>query len=340
MPQRNLSSVTRGQKAEIMIDLSIVIVNWNVADLLDACLQSIVAGPVNILSPGEDGDPDSDVLQVEILVVDSASTDHSLDVLAQYPAVHVLAQPTNVGFTRGNNLALQQARGRHLLLLNPDTEVVGDALAVLVAYLDAHPDVGMVGPHTLNTDGSTQSTRRLFPTFVTALFESTWLQGLAPRGVLARYTMADSPDDGVFDVGWMQGSALMARRAVYEEIGGLDEGYVMYSEEMDWCKRAAQAGWRRVYVGDARIVHHGGKSSDQVVAQRHIYFQQSKVRYFRKHHGRLAGESLRLYLLAQYGWQMVLEGAKGVLGHKRSLRQARVAAYREVLKTGLRSEQQ
>lgn len=321
-----------------MIDLSIVIVNWNVADLLDACLRSIVAGPVEIVGPNEAGDPASQRLQVEVLVVDSASTDHSLDVLAGYPTVHVLAQTENIGFTRGNNAALRLARGRHLLLLNPDTEVIGDALPVLVDYLDANPGVGLVGPHTLNSDGTTQSTRRQFPTFVTALFESTWLQGLAPRRLLDRYMMTDAPDDETFDVGWMQGSALMARREVYEQIGGLDEGYVMYSEEMDWCKRAAEAGWRRVYVGDAQIVHHGGKSSDQVMAQRHIYFQQSKVRYFRKHHGMLAGESLRLYLLAQYIWQIVLEGGKGMLGHKRALRQARVAAYREVLKTGLRTE--
>jgi len=173
---------------------------------------------------------------------------------------------------------------------------------------------------------------------VTALFESTWLQRYAPPGVLRRYTLSDRPDDGTYDVGWMQGSALMARREVYEQIGGLDEGYIMYSEEMDWCHRARDAGWRRVYVGAARIVHHGGKSSDQVVARRHIYFQQSKVRYFRKFHGRLAGEALRVYLLALYAWQLGLEWLKGRLGHRPELRRERVAAYREVLRSGLRSE--
>ena len=89
----------------------------------------------------------------------------------------------------------------------------------------------------------------------------------------------------------------MFRREVYAQIGGLDEGFVMFSEEMDWCKRSFDAGWRLVYVGAAQITHHGGKSTDQVVARRHIYFQQSKVRYFKKHHGRTVGEVLRWYLL-------------------------------------------
>jgi N-acetylglucosaminyl-diphospho-decaprenol L-rhamnosyltransferase len=307
-----------------MIDVSILIVNWNVADLLDACLGSIVNGPVRIAGPGQDAESQAGRLAVEIIVVENASTDHS--------------QAENLGFTRGNNVGLKAAAGRHILLLNPDTEVIGDALLVLAAYLDEHPDVGIVGPRTLNTDGSTQSTRREFPTLLTALFESTWLQRWAPQAVLRHFYMEDFPDDGTFDVGWVQGSALMARREVYNQIGGLDEGYIMFSEELDWCRRAAEAGWRRVYVGAARIMHHGGKSTDQVVAQRHIYFQGSKVRYFRKHHGVLASEALRLSLLAQYVWQLGLEWAKGWLGHRPGLRRERVAAYLAVLRSGLRTE--
>jgi N-acetylglucosaminyl-diphospho-decaprenol L-rhamnosyltransferase len=320
-----------------MVDLSIIIVNWNVADLLDACLRSIIEGPVQVAA-GDTAHPDQDNLAVEVLVVDSASTDHSLQVLARYPQVKVLAQSENVGFTRGNNLALREATGRYVMLLNPDTEVIGDALAVLVRYLDRHPGVGIVGPHTLNTDGTTQSTRRRFPSLLIAMFESTWLQRWAPSKVLRHYYMSDCPDNEIFDVGWVQGSALVARRKVYEEIGGLDEGYVMYSEEMDWCKRANDAGWRSVYVGTAQITHHGGRSSDQIVARRHIYFQQSKVRYFRKHYGAIFGELLRAYLLVLYAWQLGLEWLKGLLGHKRAMRRERVAAYLEVLRSGLRPE--
>jgi N-acetylglucosaminyl-diphospho-decaprenol L-rhamnosyltransferase len=321
-----------------MVDLSIVIVSWNVADLLAACLDSILASGVTLVGPDSETTGSAGDLTVEVIVVDSASTDATLAVLAGYPDVQVLAQTDNVGFTRGNNIGLAVARGRHLMLLNPDTEVHDGALQTLVAYLDAHPAVGVVGPHTYNTDGTTQSTRRRFPTLVTALFESTWLEKLAPPGVLKRFYMQDTPDEGTFEVGWMQGSALVVRRAVYDQIGGLDEGYIMFAEEMDWCKRTHDAGWALVYVGDAHITHHGGKSTDQVVAQRHIYFQQSKVYYFHKHHGALVGEYLRVYLLTQYVWQLALEWLKGRLGHKPEMRRERVDAYCAVLKSGLRRE--
>ena len=303
------------------MDLTIIIVSWNVADLLAACLQSI-------------GSPSG----VEIIVVDSASTDSSVSrVRERFSHVNLLAQAENAGFTRGNNIGLQAAQGRYLMLLNPDTEVVADALQQMVAYLDANPGVGILGPHTLNTDGSAQSTRRRFPTLATAFFESTWLQSFAPKSLLDRYYVADAPDDAVVDVDWVQGSALIARREVYEQIGSLDEGYVMYSEEMDWCKRAKNAGWRVVYLGTARIVHHGGKSSDQVVARRQIYFQQSKLRYFRKYHGGLAAQTLRVFLLLTYAWQLALEAVKSLLGHKRAMRQERIQAYWQVLRSGLRA---
>jgi N-acetylglucosaminyl-diphospho-decaprenol L-rhamnosyltransferase len=305
-----------------MVDLSIIIVSWNVADLLVSCLESIRRHS----SPS-----------MEIIVVDSASSDGTPDLLqTRYPDVKLLAQSENVGFTRGNNIGLRAAQGKYLLLLNPDTEIIGDALARMTDYLDAHPQVGIIGPHTLNSDGSHQPTRRRFPTLTTAIFESTWLQGYAPQSLLDRYYVRDLSDDGTYEVDWVQGSALMARREVYEQIGGLDEGYVMYSEELDWCKRAKQAGWRVVYLGSAKITHHGGKSSEQAGARRHIHFQQSKLRYFRKYHGALAAQALRLFLLASYGLQLAQEWLKGALGHKRALRQERVRAYWQVLRSGLK----
>ncbi|MEL7236878.1 MAG: glycosyltransferase family 2 protein, partial [Chloroflexota bacterium] len=157
-----------------MVDLSIIIVNWNVADLLAACLDSIAA---------HTGD-----LSLEVIVVDSASSDGSVDMLREhYPHVTLLAQTENVGFTRGNNIGLEIEKGRHLLLLNPDTDVIDGMLTQMVTYLDAHPDVGIVGPHTLNTDGTTQSSRRRFPTVATGFLESTWLQPFAPQSLLDQY---------------------------------------------------------------------------------------------------------------------------------------------------------
>ncbi|MCU0513596.1 MAG: glycosyltransferase family 2 protein [Anaerolineae bacterium] len=313
------------------MDLSIIIVSWNVADLLSACLDSLLAAPVSLgaAQPGR--------LQVEIIVVDSASQDDTVARLrARYPQVRLLAQTENVGYTRGNNIGLAAAQGRYLLLLNPDTEIIGAALAQMAACLDAHPQVGIVGPHTLNSDGSHQSTRRRFLTRPLAFFESTWLQPYAPPALLARYYVQDAPDEAVLPVDWVQGSALMARREVYAQIGGLDEGYVMFFEETDWCQRAKQAGWQVLYLGTARIIHHGGKSTDQAGARRHIHFQESKLRYCRKYFGRGFAAALRLFLLLQYAWQMVREGVRYLVGHKRPLRRQRLAIYWQVLRSGLR----
>lgn len=302
--------------------LSILIVNWNVRDLLRECLRSIERGRGG--------------LAVEVIVVDSASSDDSVAmVAAEFPWVTLLPQADNVGFPRGNNIALARARGDALLLLNPDTVIRGDALPVLVAYLAAHPDVGAVGPQLLNPDGSVQSSRRRFPTLATGFLESTWLEGLAP-GVLRRYYALDLPDDATADVDWLTGACILVPRAVYERVGGLDEGYYMYSEELDWCRRIRAAGWRVVYLPTAQVVHHVGKSSEQAVTARHINFQRAKLRYFRKYHGRAAAAALRLFLLANYGWQLLLEAAKGALGNKPELRRQRVRAYRDVLRSGLR----
>ena len=195
----------------------------------------------------------------------------------------------------------------------------------------------MVGPQLLYPDGSVQSSRRRFPTLATGFLLVHWLQPYAHRRVLERYEFLDQPDDIVQDVDWLYGAALMARREAVEQVGPMDEGYFMYSEELDWCRMFRDAGWRVVYLPAAQIVHYEGKSSEQVVTSRHIYFQTSKVRYFRKHHGRIAGEALRWFLLGNYAWQLGLEGAKWLLGHKRPLRAERIASYWQVIRSGLRS---
>ncbi len=309
-----------------MARLSIIIVNWNVRELLDRCLASIFAAD---LAPGS----------FEIIVVDSASADDSVAMVRQkYPAVRLLAQERNVGFTRGNNIGLAQAQGDFLLLLNPDTEVRPDALGAMLDYLLANPAVGIVGPHTLNSDGSHQSSRRRFPSLMTGIFESSWLAAAAPARIERDYRMLETDDDDIMLVDWVQGSALMLRRELYRDIGGMDEAYVMYSEELDYCRRAKHAGWQVAYHGGAVIAHHGGKSSEQVAAQTLIHFHTSKLRYFRKHHGFGQYVFLRAILLLQFAWQLALESVKGALGHKRELRAERVRQYWRVLQSGLSAE--
>jgi N-acetylglucosaminyl-diphospho-decaprenol L-rhamnosyltransferase len=304
--------------------LSAIIVSWNVRDLLQRALTSVYASWGN--QPG-----------LEVIVVDNASHDDSVAMLrTDFPDVQVIANAENRGFTGGNNQGLATATGDFLLLLNPDTEIVEDALPRLVDYIRAHPEVGMVGPQLLNPDGSVQSSRRHFPTLPVLFLESTWLEKLAPRRWLCHYYAQEQPDDAIQDVDWITGAAMLARREAVAQVGGMDESFFMYSEELDWCRRIRGAGWRIVYFPGARIVHHEGKSSEQVVPVRHIYFQSSKVRYTRKYYGTAIAEILRLWLLAQYVWQIGIEGAKWLIGHRRDMRAARIAAYRQVLKNKLR----
>jgi N-acetylglucosaminyl-diphospho-decaprenol L-rhamnosyltransferase len=304
-------------------DVSIIIVSWNVAELLEACLNSVY-----------DNTPD---LSLEVIVVDSASSDNTVAMVTEkFPQVQMLAQSENVGFTRGNNIGLDVATGKYLFLLNPDTVILGDTIRQMMMYLDNHAQMGIVGPHTLNSDMTHQSTRRRFPTVGTAFFESTWLEGIAPRGLLNRYYVRDVADDAVADVDWVQGSALMARREVYEQIGGLDVGYIMFWEELDWCKRAKLAGWGVGYLGTSTIIHHGGKSTDQAGARKHIHFQESKLRYYKKFFGGGFALLLRIFLLLNYVWQIMVEGSKALLGSKRTMRRERIQVYWQVLRSGLK----
>ena len=258
-------------------------------------------------------------------------------VRQDFPNVRLIANEDNRGFPAANNQGIAIAKGRYILLLNPDTEVLDDALVALVAFADAHPDVAVLGPQLLNPDGTVQSSRRRFPTPLTALFESTWLEPYAPDRLVDRYRVSDQPDDVIQDVDWVTGAAMLARQEAVGEVGLLDEGFFMYSEELDWCKRFREAGWRVVYLPEAQIMHHVGKSSEQVIAARHVHFQTSKVRYFRKYHGVAVAGVLRWFLLANYVWQIALEGTKWLLGHKRPLRAQRITAYRQVLGSGLRT---
>ncbi len=320
-----------------MVDLSVIIVSWHVRDLLRRCLQSVVTGAQ--LSPEEDAYRIGD-WEVEILVVDNASTDGSPEMVRdEFPHVHLVANNENRGFTAANNQGLTLSRGRYLLLLNPDAEIVGDALTTMLDYAEANKDVGALGPRLLNPDGSTQSSRRRFPTFGTALVESTLVQEWwQDNQILRRYYMADTADDAVQRVDWVVGACLLVRRQAFEQVGGLDEEFFMYSEELDWCRRIKAAGWGIVYLPTAAIIHHEGKSSEQVVPARHIYFQSSKVRYFRKHHGAFQAEALRWFLLLTYAYQVAREALKWLIGHKRSLRAERVRAYVQVLRSGLRGK--
>ncbi len=332
--------------------LSIIIVSWNVRELLDACLQSIarVSQP---LGAGEDTlrlfGPRDQTSMLEVIVVDNASEDGTAThVSAQFSWVRLVTSDRNLGFTAGNNLGYAESSGRFVYFLNPDTELVsndeqGDSLWQLYIALRDAEGVGMAGPQLRYADGSVQSSARRFPTRLTGFFESTWL-GRAWSGNpwAQRLHMDDWRVDFTHDVDWLVGAAMLARRTALEEVrmpdlaGPFDEGFFMYSEEVDLCYRLKRAGWRIIYASDVRVIHYEGRSSEQVVAARHIHFNTSKVRYYGKVFGRGWAGLLRRYLLLEFRGQLWLERFKRLLRSQPELRQQRIVAYKAVLASRLR----
>ena len=291
-------------------DLSVVTVGHNTGELLRACLSSL---------------PSSGAA-MEVLVVDAGSTDGTAELVGrEFPTVRLLATDQNLGFTRGNNRALRIARGRHLLLLNPDTAVRPGALAAMLAFLDAHPDVGVVGPQLRFPDGTIQPSRHRFPGRLTAFVDGTVLERWLGRSrLLDSFYLRDRGDDQRQDVDWLRGACLMVRREAAASAGLFDERFFMYSEEVDLCRRIRAAGWRIVYLPSAVVVHHEGKSSQQNPVARDIHFHDSRVRYYQKHLGRGWALALRLAVLGHFLFLAAEEAGKLLLGHRPALRRQRL----------------
>jgi len=244
------------------IDVSIIIVNWNTRDLVTQCLQSVYDSIAK--------------LNFEIILVDNASTDDTVETVhCKFPQVRLIENTENVGFARANNEAIRISHGRYVLLLNSDTIVQVNALDALVCFADRHPEAGIVGCRLLNTNGSVQPSWAQFPT--------VWSEILGQNFRKWR----PLADGSAYDVDWVGGACLLARREAIDEIGLLDEGFFMYSEETDWCYRMVKLGWRVYYFPGAEVIHLGGGSSCQASERMATQLYKSKLRFFRKHYGAL-----------------------------------------------------
>jgi N-acetylglucosaminyl-diphospho-decaprenol L-rhamnosyltransferase len=307
-----------------MLELSVSVISYRTPALLKACLDALGAQRA--------------LLDMEVTVVDNAPGDGSAEMVAsQFPWVRVLRNSRNVGFGAAHNQALRDATSRFWLVLNSDAVPAPGALRVLVDFLDQHPRVAVAGPKLRYPDGAVQASRRRFPTVATLFAESTQLQRLWPRNpVLQRYYVADRPDDLPQDVDWLVGACLCVRAAAAAEVGLFDEGFFMYSEELDWCRRFRTAGWRVAYVPSAEVVHLEGASSRQDLAARDRLFQASKLRYARKWHGRWIARALRTYLVIEYVARAAEESLKLALGSQVPRRRARLRTIGSGLRATLR----
>jgi len=252
--------------------LSIVIVSYNTEKLLKSCLESVYAG--------SNGTP------LDIWVVDNNSRDHSVaTVKSLFPRVKVIENPSNVGFSRANNMVVSQSRSDYILLLNPDTVIIGDAIERVVKFMRGHPEVGIAGCKVLNRDGTLQlACRRSIPTPQVAFYRLTGLSKLFPRSrLVAKYNMTYENPDQTHEVDAVSGAFLMIRRKVVEQIGLLDERFFMYGEELDWCLRAKRAGWAVVYYPGAEIVHYKGESTKYNSRKAAVEFYRAMYLFHKKH---------------------------------------------------------
>lgn len=277
-----------------MPELAVVIVSWNVRDLLAACLRSLFA------------DVQQSGLAAQVWVVDNGSADGTPDMVAEtFPAVHLIANQENLGFVRANNRALRKLQGsekrtpKYVWLLNPDTEVLPGATAALLSALTADPQVGMVGPKLVYADGSLQHSAFRFPGLIQLLFDlfplparlyDTPLNGRYPRRLY----------EGVrpFRVDFPLGASMMVKSAAIADVGLMDESFFMYCEEIDWCWRMRKASWHITCVPAARVVHHAGQSSGQVRIPSFINLWTSRAHLYARHHRPLTRRLARILVRA------------------------------------------
>jgi len=231
---------------------------------------------------------------IEVIVVDNASTDGTMEMVRQrFPSVRLISRDKNEGYARSNNVGLAIARGRYLLLLNSDTEVIPGALAEMISFMDAHPAVGACGPMLLNADGSLQPSGRALPTLWSVFLDMSKLYRLWKSDL---YRELDRDYTKPTIAGEISGAALFVRRACYEQCGGLDPTFFAYYEDVDWCKRIGDAGWSVAYVPSAQITHLWKRTSRQVSERAYRAGQDSLRYYFYKHHGRTAAWMIQMML--------------------------------------------
>jgi GT2 family glycosyltransferase len=268
------------------VDVSVVIVTYNVREFLEQALRSVERASAG--------------LEVETWVVDNDSADGSVEMVRErFPDVRLIANEENVGFATANNQAIREAAGRYVLVLNPDTILQEDTLRRLVAFMDAHPDAGAAGCRILNPDGTfAPESRRAFPTPAVAFYRISGLSKLFPQSpTFGRYNLTYLPVDEVCEVDALSGSCMMVRKDAvlpapeadgpatprHGAAGLFDEDFFMYGEDLDWCYRIQQAGWRIYYTPDTQIVHYKGESTKKGDLRYVLLFYGAMLRFVEKH---------------------------------------------------------
>jgi len=271
-----------------VIDISIIIVNWNTKDILLTCLASVKK--------------QHNCVTREVIVVDNGSTDGSVDaVKTNYPETIVIANNANLGFAKANNLGINRSKGRYICLVNSDVEMLDGCLSSLMTFMDENPGVGISGPKLFYPDLTTQNSCRKFPSLWNNLSPALGLNKIFRNSAFfSDEHMTYFEHDNMLFVDYLAGCVLFVRRKAAEKVGFLDERFFIYSEEVDWCKRFKQSGWHVAFFPEATAVHHHGASSSKDPLRFVLAHQKSLLQYWDKHHNRVSRMCVRLVLILKH----------------------------------------
>jgi len=277
------------------LEISAILVSYNTRQMTLDSLQAL-AGELAGIS-------------AEIIVVDNASSDGSADAIrAAFPQIKVMQCGWNAGFGVANNLAMKEAKGRYLLLINTDAFVRPGAVRELTGYLDRHPKAALVGPRLLNADGSLQPSCYRFPSPWRAWAENLYISAMFGNdSSLGDYRHWAHDRERIVD--WVVGACCLVRREVYEQVGGFDERFFMYAEETDWQRRMRVAGWEIGFTPAAQVMHLGGASGAGEKPKINRHFFGSLDLYELKHHGFLGLLSVRVAMIVGCALRLALWSA-------------------------------
>jgi hypothetical protein len=312
------------------VELSVVIVAWNAKRYLELCLESLAKDPPRRC--------------MEVLVVDNASADDTIEMVeTRFSWVKLIKSSVNLGFSKGNNVAIRQCRGRYIALVNPDVIVFPGCMDALADFLDQNPKVGNVGPRVFNPDMSQQSTCRRFPTLWNNFCSATRLETIFKGSRLfAGEHMFYFSHDRTLAVDVIVGCFSMIRRETFDDVGLLDEDLFMYGDDVDWCRRARKAGWQVVFYPGARAIHDRGKTTAPYPVRFAVAQQRSVLHYWRKHHTLLGVVGIRSIILCHHLLRYVIAALSNVTKlHKRpenEVRQMVSGACLQQLLFGYRSK--
>jgi len=263
-----------------MIDISFIIVNWNTKDLLRQCIESLIE--------------QSDHYRSEIIVVDNGSTDGSVQIVENcYREIRLIRNGENLGFSKANNIGIRESNGRYVCIVNSDIKVLY-GIDSMLDFMEQHPDIGVLGPRTLNSDLSLRHNCRKFPNLWNTLCLALSLHKIWPKSSMFSGTlMTYFPHDEIKNVDVLPGCFLMLRREALEQVGLLDERFFIYGEDKDWCRRFWKSSWKVVFFPLAEVIHFAKASSSKAPSRFAKEKQKANYQYWQKHHRWL---SLKIFL--------------------------------------------